>query len=74
MNHPLRANGYRIIVYIHNWLRSGVPAVMLGGRYGSRFVHDSKKEYDIFVVLSRSDSDAIRRRFLLYYKAIDNMG
>jgi len=33
-----------------------------------------KKEYDIFVILSRSDSDAIRRRFPLYHKAIDNMG
>jgi hypothetical protein len=74
MNHPLRADRHRIIVYIHNWLRSGVPAVMLGGRYGSYFAHDSKKEYDIFVVLSRSDSDAIRCRFLLYHKAIDNVG
>jgi hypothetical protein len=74
MNHSLRANGNRTIMNIHHWLRSGVPAVMLGGRYGSYFAHDFKKEYDIFVVLSRSDSDAIRRRFLLYHKAIDNMG
>jgi hypothetical protein len=53
MNHPLRANGRRIIMYVHGWRRSGVPAVMLGGRYGSHFAHGPKKEYDIFVVLSR---------------------
>jgi len=74
MNHPLRTNRHCIIVYIHGWRRSRIPAVMLGGRYGSRFAHDSKKEYDIFVVLSRSDSGSARCRFLLYYKAIDNMG
>jgi len=33
-----------------------------------------KREYDIFVALSRSDSGTARCRFLLYYKAIDNMG
>ena len=74
MNHPLRANRHRIIMYIHNGRRRGVPAVMLDGRYGSRFAHDSKKQYDIFVVLSRTDSNAIHRRFRLYHKAIDNMG
>jgi hypothetical protein len=74
MNHPLRANGNRIIMDIHHWLRSGVLAMTLGGRYGSYFSHDSKREYDIFVVLSRSDSNASCRRFLLYHKAIDNMG
>jgi hypothetical protein len=33
-----------------------------------------KKEYDIFVVLSRNDSGTARCRFLLDCKAIDNMG
>jgi hypothetical protein len=61
-------------MYVHGWLRSGVPAVMLGGRYRFYFAHNSKKEYDIFVVLSRSDSGAACCHFLLYYKAIDNMG
>jgi hypothetical protein len=74
MNHPLRANGNRILMDVYCWLRSGISAVMLGGRYRSRFAHDSKKEYDIFVVLSRSDSSAACCCFLLYYKAIDNMG
>jgi hypothetical protein len=73
MNHPLRANGNRSIMNIHRWLRSGVSAVMLGGGYGFYFAHDSGKEYDIFVVLSRSDSGIARCCFLLYDKAIDNV-
>jgi hypothetical protein len=59
MNHPFRANGHCITVYVHGWRRSGVPALARGRYYVDYLAHVLIKQYDIFVVLSRSDSNSL---------------